>query len=110
MTSNEEEVFNQTHTPIFSDKSHAFSETASAIFPSGFLHRFMECVQLRRDDIASVINLSDYPLTFQQLRVLSRGSKFTPLPHSVDRLSPRESMTKFERSLRLAEFFQEKNN
>ena len=70
----------------------------------------MECVQLRRDDFASVINLSDYPLTVPQLRVLSRGLKFTPLPHSVDRLSLRESIAKFERSLRLAEFFQETNN
>ena len=62
----------------------------------------MECVQLRRDDFASVINLSDYPLTVPQLRVISSGLKFTPLPHSVDRLSLRESIAKFERSLRLA--------
>ena len=69
----------------------------------------MECVQLRRDDIASDIKLSDYPLTVPQLRVLSRGLKFAPLPHSVDRLSHRESIAKFECSLRLAEFFHEKN-
>ena len=62
----------------------------------------MECVQLRREDFASVFNLSNYPLTVPQLRVLSRGLKFTPLPHSVDRLSLRESIAKFERSLRLA--------
>ena len=84
-TSNKEEVFNQTHALISLDKSHALNETLSANLPSGFLHRFMECVQLRRDDIASVINLCDYPLTASQLRVLSRGLKFTPLPHSVDR-------------------------
>ena len=60
-------------------------------------------------DFASVINLSDYPLTVLQLRVLSRGLKFTPLPHSVDCLSLRESIAKFERSLRLAEFFHDKN-
>ena len=29
-TSNKEEVFNQTHTPISFDKSHAFNETSSA--------------------------------------------------------------------------------
>ena len=108
-TSNKEEVFNQTHTPISFDKSHAFNETSSANCSSGFLHKFMECVQLRRDDFASVINLSDYPLTLPQLRVLSRGLKFTPLPHSVDRLSLRESIAKFERRLRLAEFFHEIN-
>ena len=108
-TSNKEEVFNQTHTPTSFDRSHAFSETSSANLSSGFLHEFMECVQLRRDDFASVINLSVYPLTVPQLRVLSRGLKFTPLPHSVDRLSLRESIAKFERSLRLAEFFHDKN-
>ena len=101
-TSNKEEVSNQTHTPTSFDRSHAFSETSSANLSSGFLHRFVECVQLRRDDFASVINLSDYPLTVPQLRVLSRGLKFTPLPHSVDRLSLRESIAKSERSLRLA--------
>ena len=62
-TSNKEEVFNQTHTPTSFDKSHAFSETSSANLLSGFLHKFLECVQLRRDDFASIINLSDYPLT-----------------------------------------------
>ena len=101
-TSNKEEVFIQTHTPSSLDKSHAISETSSANLSSGFLHNFMECVQLRSDDFASVINLSDNPLTVPQLRVLSRGLKFTPSPHSVDRLSLRESIAKFERSLRLA--------
>ena len=71
-TSNKEEVFNQTHTLISFDKSHAFNETSSAKLPSGFLHKFMECVQLRRDDFASAINLSDYPLTVPQLRVYIR--------------------------------------
>ena len=109
MTSNKEEVFNQTHTPIYFDKSHAFSETSSATLQSGFLHWFIECLQLRRDDVASVINLSDYPLTVPQLRVFSKGLKYAPLPHSVDRLSLRESIVKFERSLRLAEFFHKAN-
>ena len=103
-TSNKEEVFNQAHTLISFHKSHAFNEISSTNLPSGFLHKFMECVQLRRDDFASVINLSDYPLTVPQLRVLSRGWKLTPLPHGVDRLSLRESIAKFERSLRRAEF------
>ena len=88
-TSNKEKVFNQTHTSTSLDKSHAISETSSANLSSRFLHNFMECVQLRRDDFASVINLRDYPLTVPQLPVLSRGLKFTPLPHSVDRLSLR---------------------
>ena len=71
-TSNKEEVFNQTHTQLSFDKSQAFNETSSANLPSGFLNKFMECAQLRRDDYASVINLSDYPLTVPQLRVLCR--------------------------------------
>ena len=108
-TSNEEEVFSQTHTPTSFRKSHAISETSSANLSSGYLHRFMECAQLRRDDFASAINLSDYPLTVTQIRVLSRGLKLTPLSHCVDRFSPKESIAKFERSLRLAEFCHEKN-
>ena len=39
---------------------------------------FMECEQLRREDIASVINLIDYTLTVPQLLVLSKGLKFAP--------------------------------
>ena len=66
-TSNKEEVFNQTHTQLSFDKSQAFNETSSANLPSGTLHKFMVCVQLRCDDFASVINLSDYPLTVPQL-------------------------------------------
>ena len=73
MTSNKEEVFNLIYTPISFYKSHALSETSSAYLPSEFLHEFMECVHLRRDDFASVVNLSDYPLIVPQLRVLSRG-------------------------------------
>ena len=94
-TSNKEEVFNEAHTSTSFDRSHASIETSIANFSSGFLHRFMECVKLRRDDFASVINLSDYPSTDPQLRVLSRCLMFTPLPHSVDRLSLRESIAKF---------------
>ena len=108
--SNKEEVLDQTHTLISFDKSHALNETSCANLPSGFLHKFMECAQLRHYDIASVINLSDYPLTVPQLRLLSRGLMFTPLPHSVDRWSLWESIAKFKRSLRLAEVFHETNN
>ena len=71
-TSNKEEVINQTHTLISFDKSHAFNETSSAKLPKGFRHMFMEWEQLRRDDFVSVINLSHYPFTVPQLRVLSR--------------------------------------
>ena len=70
----------------------------------------MECAQLRRDDLASAINLSDYPLTASQLRVLSRRLMFTPIPPSVDRLSLRESIPKFERSLRHEKCLHETNN
>ena len=72
-TSNEGDVFNLTHTPMSFDKSHALIETSSANFTKGFLHMLMECVQLRRGDFASVINLSHYAFTVPQLRVLSMG-------------------------------------
>ncbi|KAJ8031266.1 Deleted in malignant brain tumors 1 protein [Holothuria leucospilota] len=73
--------------------------------PPGFLHKFMEPIQLRQDEFASVINLSECSLSKPQLRVLSKGLNFTPLPSSVDRFSLRESVANFERSLRLTEFF-----
>ena len=60
-------------------------------------------------DFASVNNLSDHPLTVTQLRELSRCFKFTPLPHCFDRLSLRESIAKFDRSLRLVEFHHDTN-
>ena len=62
------------------------------------------------DDFDSVINISDYPLTVPQLRVLSRGLKYAPSSHSVARLPLRECIAKFERSLRFAECFHETNN
>ena len=94
MTSNKEEVFIQTHTLKSFDKSHAFNETSRANLQSGFLHKFMECVQLRRNDFASAINLCDYPLTVPKIRVSSRGLMLAPMPHSVNRLSLRESISK----------------
>ena len=109
MTSNKEEVFSQTHTSISFDKFHVFIETSSANLPLGFLHELMQCAQLRRDDFASDFNLSDYPLTVPPLRVLSKGLRFAPVHHGVDRLSHRESIAKFERRLRLAEFLHETN-
>lgn len=60
--------------------------------PPGFLHKFMESIQLRQDEFASVINLRDCSLTKPQLCVLSKGLNFSPLPSSVDRLSLRESI------------------
>ena len=98
-TSNKEEVFNQTHTPISFDKFHAFMRHR---VPNCHQDFFISSWNVYNYDFASVIKQSDYPLTVPQLRVLSMGLKFTPLPHSVDRLSLRESIAKFERSWRLA--------
>ena len=108
-TSNKEEVFSQTHTSISFDKFHVFIETSSANLPSGFLHKLMQCAQLRCDDFASDFNLSVHPLTVPPLRVLSKGLRFAPVHIGVDRLSLRESIAKFERRLRLAEFLHETN-
>ena len=51
-----------------------------------------------------------YPLTVPQICVLSRSLKFTPIPHSDNRLSHRERIVTFERSLQQAEFIHETNN
>ena len=42
---------------------------------------------------------------YAYLRVLSLGLKFTPNPPHVDRLNLKESLHRFDRNLRLREYF-----
>ena len=72
MTSNEAEASNQTHIVTSFDITHALCVTSRNNLPSGYLHKFIVFAQLRRDDIASVIYLNDYPFTVPQRRLLSR--------------------------------------
>ncbi|KAJ8027187.1 hypothetical protein HOLleu_32256 [Holothuria leucospilota] len=72
---------------------------------SGYLHKLNVQVTLRDDDFFNVINLSKLQLSDYELRLLSKGLNFTPMPPCVDRLSLRESISTFERNLRLSEFF-----
>ena len=71
----------------------------------GFLYKSKQPISLRADEFFNVINLTDRDLTDPELRLLSKGLNFTPLPPNVDRLSLRQSVADFERNLRLAEFF-----
>ena len=50
------------------------------------------------------INLSDYPLSYSDLRVVSLGLKFSPNPPHVDPLSLKESLHRFDRNLRFREY------
>ena len=52
-----------------------------------------------------MIYLSDYSLSYSDLRVLSMGVKFTPNPPHVDRLNVEENLRRFDRNLRLREYF-----
>ena len=68
---------------------------------SGYIARTTELIELRDDEFYTVINLSDYSLSYSDLRVLSLGLKFTPNPPHVDRLSLKESLRRFDRNIRL---------
>ena len=72
---------------------------------SGYIARTTEPIILRDDEFYTVINLSDYSLSYYDLRVLSLGLKFTPNPPHVDRLNLKESRRRFDRNLRLREYF-----
>ena len=72
---------------------------------SGYVARNTDPIKLRDDEFYCVINLSDYSLSYSNLRVLSLGLRFTPNPTHVDRLSLKESLRRFDRNLRLREYF-----
>ena len=72
---------------------------------SGYIARTTDPIKLRDDEFYTVINLSDYSLSYYELRVLSLGLKFTPNPPHVDRLNRKESLRRFDRNLRLREYF-----
>ena len=44
------------------DNTHTFYVTSDNTLLFGYLHKYIEFVQLHRDGLASLINLSDYPL------------------------------------------------
>ena len=72
---------------------------------SGYIARTTDPIKLRDDEFYTVINLSDYSLSYSDLRVLSLDLKFTQNPPHVDRLNLKESLRRFDRNLRLREYF-----
>ena len=72
---------------------------------SGYIARTTEPIKLRDDEFYAVINLSDYSLSYSDLRVLSLGIRLTPNPPHDDRLNLRERLRRFDRNLRLREYF-----
>ena len=71
----------------------------------GYIARTTDPIKLRDDEFYTVINLSDYSLSYSDLRVFSLGFKFTPNPPHVDRLNLKESLRRFDCSLLLREYF-----
>ena len=69
-----------------------------------YIYIYCDTVDLRDDEFYTAINLSDYSLSYSDLRVLSLGLIFTPNPPHVDRLSLKESLRRFDRNLRLREY------
>ena len=72
---------------------------------SGYIARTTDPIKLRDDEFYTVINLSDYSLSYSDLRVLSLDLKCTQNPPNVDRLNLKESLRRFDRNLRLREYF-----
>ena len=83
----------------------ALDEPLTLQVHSGYISRTTEPIKLRDDEFYTVINLSDYSLSYFDLPVLSLGLKFTPNPPHVDRLNLKESLRRFDRNLCLREYF-----
>ena len=79
-------------------------------FHSGYIARTTDPIKRRDDEFYTVINISDYSLSYSDLRVLSMSLIFTPNPPHVDRLSLKESLRRFDRYLRLREYFADSNS
>ena len=70
-----------------------------------YIARTTDPTNLRDDEFYTVINISHYFLSYSDLRVLSLGLRFTPNPPHADRLNFKESLRRFDRNLRLREYF-----
>ena len=57
-----------------------------------------------------VVNLSNYQLTDDEIKVLARGLKFIPSPRNINKTEVLADIKKFGRQMRLKEFFHDKNN
>ena len=57
-----------------------------------------------------VVNLSNYQLTEDEIKVLARGLKFIPSPRNINKTEVLSDIKKFGRRMRLKEFFHDKNN
>ena len=58
-----------------------------------------------KTDSVAVTNLSQHPLTEGKITLLSRGLKFIPDRHKVDKLKLMADLAEWERRMRLKEFF-----
>ena len=57
-----------------------------------------------------VVNLSNYSIRFEELKILGRGLKFCPTPPLYDHGMAKESIDKFFRNANLFLFFSDENN
>ena len=56
-------------------------------------------------DPSTMINISNVPLSEDEIKLLSRGFSFFPKPSQIDQFQLREDVKQFFRRLRLREFF-----
>ena len=69
-----------------------------------YIARTTDPINLRDDEFYTFINLSDYSLSYSDLRVLSLVLRLSPNSPLVDRLSLKESLRRFDHNLRLKEY------
>ena len=58
----------------------------------------------------SVVNLSCKSLTEDQIKLLSRGLKFSPTPRDIDKSQLKLDIEEFKRKMRLKWYFRDNNN
>ena len=72
---------------------------------TGYLKETMSPVVLGKDRFASVVNLSSEKFSDAELSLLSKGLSFCPTPPFLNIQEIKCDLRKFERRIRLAEFF-----
>ena len=87
---------NQVHNTHLKVICHGKSDDHVKVYCPSFLS-----YQQRRVGSHSCFHITDYSLSYSDLRVLSLGLKFTPSPPNVDRLNLKESLRRFGRNSRL---------
>ena len=84
---------------IPSESSVTFGETTRR------KRRFLRHKEINRDQNDTVVNLSSKDLNPDEIRILSKGLNFCPIPNKINKEQLSADLDKFARSLRIKEYF-----